>query len=68
MFTWVSFQCVLIIFQELHGEPLERKVNVVNQITIKRKTFVRRSLTIINQFLVLGERTHLSFKTLSAYL
>jgi len=68
MITWSSFQCVLIIFQELHAEPLERKVNDVNQITIERKTFVARSITIIKHFLVLRERTQLSFKTLSTYL
>ena len=67
MITWSSFQCILIIFQELHDEPLKRKVNDVNQITIERKTFVRRSITIIKVLFVLGERKHLSFKTLSAY-
>jgi len=69
MFTWSSFQCVLIIFQELHDEPLERKVNDVNQITIERKTFVGRIITIIiKPFFVLGEREQLSFKTSSTYL
>jgi len=69
MVTWSSFPCVLIIFQELHAEPLERKVNDVNQITIERKTFVGRSITIIiKPFFVLGEREQLSFKTLSTYL
>jgi len=63
MFTRSSFHCVLIILQELHDEPLERKVNEVNPITIDSKTFVRRYLTIINSsFLVLGGRPQLSFK------
>jgi len=45
MITLFSFPIVLIIFQELHDEPLERKVNFVNPITIERKTFVRTPLT-----------------------
>jgi len=68
MITRSSFQYVLIIFQELHDEPLERKINDVNQITIERKTFVVRSITIIKHFLVLREREALSFKTLSTHL
>jgi len=69
MITWYSFPYVLIIFQELHAEPLERKVNDVNVITIKRNTFVGRIITIIiKPFFVLGEREQLSFKTLSTYL
>jgi len=69
MITMSYFQCVLIIFQELHDEPLEPKVNDVNQITMERKTFVRRSITIIiKPFFVLGEREQLSFKTLSTDL
>jgi len=68
MITMLSFPIILIIFQELHDEPLKRKVNDVNQKTRKRKTFVRRSVTIIKVLFVLGERKQLSFKTLSAYL
>ncbi len=69
MLTGFSFPIVLIIVQELHDEPLERKVNDVNQITIERKTFVGRIITIIiKPFFVLGEREQLSFKTLSTDL
>jgi len=50
MVTLFSFVIILIIPQELHVEPLKRKVNEVNSITVKRNTFVRRSLTIINDF------------------
>ena len=64
MVTLFSFVIILIIPQELHVEPLERKVNEVNSITVKRNTLVRRSLTIINDFApVLRECPQHSFKT-----
>ncbi len=68
MLTWFSFPIVLIIMQELHDELLERKVNEVNPITIERKAFVRRSVTLLINSFVLMERTPLSFKTLFTYL
>ena len=68
MITLSSSQHILIIFQVSHDELLERKVNAVNPITIKRKAFVRRLATvIIRPFLVLMEREQLSFKTLFTY-
>jgi len=64
MKTTSSSQCVFIIFQELHREPLERNVNDVNFVTIESKVFVRRPLTTINDsFLVLRDRAPLSLKT-----
>ena len=58
MITMFSFQCVLIIFQELHLELLD--VNFVNV----SKAFTIRSMNIMRSLVpVLVESEQLSFKT-----
>jgi len=58
MITASSFQCVLIIFYELHFELLA--VNLVNV----SKAFTIRSMNIMRSLVpVLVESEHLSFKT-----
>jgi len=53
----------LIIPQELHDKLIKQKVNDVNQRGIGRKVFLGKSKTIIKDFIVLRERSQLSFKT-----
>jgi len=60
MITMFSFQCVLIIFYELHFEFPKRKVNFVNV----SKAFRIRSMNISRSLVpVLVESEQLSFKT-----
>ena len=64
MITSSSFQCVLIVFQKLHDELLDREVNGVNQKTKERKAFVSKPLRLFSNFKpVLEESCSLSFKT-----